>query len=586
MKSLKRTKILTIAALALLIVPSLIQTSSTPRPSAPRVSYNPPPGDIFHAPLSDMGLIGFAQARPEISGLTGSIGASTNTAAQPGPQTISQNALRFITDTSYFPQTETSVAVDPSNPTHVLGGFNDLKFFFCPFLPADCAGSAVPASISGFTVSIDGGSSVLKSSDIQDISLSGTPLTSFGDPSVAASVDGNFFYGSLAIARFGGGNGVMIAKSNPNLFNPSVSCVTDRSNPLTNACWTATFVSGNPGAFPNTFEDKPLIAVDHNKGKFLGSVYVAWDHFNFTTGQSSSSLARCDNLLTSCTMLAGGTLPPLSLTDKFVAFTTPAVDRDGNVAVAWCNYGTRLSFGPVTCKVRSSTAGGTRFGAASTILSFMGPGTTLPNDTVTVGFATEQFRTSSIPSLAVDASPTSTSGNLYFAIQVCTSGHYIAVPLFGAVDNPGNCGFSSILFSSSTNRGLTWSSPAIVSQPAVNAQPWVTVDSTTGNVFVVYYTTQFDPFNHRIDVVASKSTNGGSSFTQVRVTSVSNEPDSDPNMFFYLSPFGGSWVTPQYGDYFQASAIGGTLWVLFTANYAVEAGTFQTDPFLAVLTRQ
>ena len=585
MKSLKTIKILTIVALAILILPSVIQTSSTPRPTGPRVSYNPSPGDIFHAPLSDMGLIGFAQARPEISGLTGSSGTSTNTAGQPGPQTISQNALRFINDASYFPQTETSVAVDPANTNHVLGGFNDLKFFFCPVLPADCASSAVPASISGFTVSVDGGSSVLKSSDIPDISPSNnTLLYSYGDPSIAASVDGNFFYGSLAIAR-NGANGVMIAKSNPNLFNPNISCVTDTSNLVTNACWTDVFVSGNLSPFPNSFEDKPLIAVDHNKGKYFGSVYVAWDHFSIF-GQSSSYLARCDSGLKSCTMLAGGTLPPVSGFDQFVAFTTPTLDRDGNVAVAWCNYGTFISFGPVTCKIRSSPPGGTSFSATSPILSFMGPGTTLPNDTVTIGFATEQFRTFSVPSLAVDASLTSTSGNLYFAIQVCTSGHYIALSLFFIADNPGNCGFSSILFSSSTNAGSTWSSPAVVSQPAVNVQPTVTVDSTTGHVFVVYYTTEFDPFNHRIDVVASKSTNGGSSFTQERVTTVSNEPDSDPNMFFYLSPFGGSWVTPQYGDYFQATAIGGTLWVLFTANYAVEAGTFQTDPFLAVLTHQ
>jgi hypothetical protein len=167
---------------------------------------------------------------------------------------------------------------------------------------------------------------------------------------------------------------------------------------------------------------------------------------------------------------------------------------------------------------------------------------------------------------------------------VCTSGRYLGAPLFG-IDNPGNCGLSSILFLSSSDRGATWSSPITLSKPAVNAQPYITVDPTTGNIFVVYYTTQFDSFNHRIDVVASKSTNGGSSFHQLRITSVSNEPDSDPNMFFYGSSNGGSWTTPQYGDYFQATAVDGKLWVLFTANYVVEQGTFQTDPFLAVLTQ-
>src|SRR5207245_523305 len=103
-----------------------------------------------------------------------------------------------------------------------------------------------------------------------------------------------------------------------------------------------------------------------------------------------------------------------------------------------------------------------------------------------------------------------------------------------------------------------------------------------------YYTTQYDNFNHRIDVVASISNNHGQTFHQSRVTSVSNEPNSDPNMYNYIVPngLGGSFSVPQYGDYFEATARGGTLWVLFTANYAVEAGTFQADPFLAVVNSQ
>ncbi len=119
----------------------------------------------------------------------------------------------------------------------------------------------------------------------------------------------------------------------------------------------------------------------------------------------------------------------------------------------------------------------------------------------------------------------------------------------------------------------------------MNDQPFITVDPATGQVFVVYYTTQFDPFDHRIDVVASTSTNAGQDFHQFRVTSVSNEPNSDPNMYNYVVPggLGSSFIVPQYGDYFEATANKGTLMVLFTANYAVEAGTFQTDPFLEVI---
>jgi hypothetical protein len=590
MTLLKKLKILVIIALAVFLMPVLFPTFS-PTPAKPaRVSYNPFPGDIFHAPLSDMGLLRITLFQGNLSSLSSSASTPIPSSQRSGLQSINQRALRFINDTSYFPQSETTIAVDPANPAHVVGGFNDPKFLFCQVFPPDCTSSGSPASLSGFTVSIDGGLSVLKGSDLPDFNFTApsfpptvVPLISFGDPTIVPSGDGNFLYSSLAVSR-DGGNGVMIAKSNPNLFNPNVSCVTSISAPTTNACWTEIFVYGRTSFFSPTIEDKPVIAVDQSKGPSSGSIYIGWDHFTTFSPRSSSFLARCAGDLSSCTMLSGGPQAILSGTDLFPAFTTPVVDGNGNVYLTWCDYGTYTSLGPVTCKVRSSPPGGANFGPPINILSFMGQGTTLPDAAVTLGFATEQFRTASIPWLTADTSSTPSAGNLYFTIQVCTSGRYLGAPLLG-VDNPGNCGLSSILFTASFDRGATWSSPITLSKPAVNAQPYITVDPTTGNIFIVYYTTQFDPFNHRIDVVVSKSTNGGSSFHQLRITSVSNEPDSDPNMFFYGSSNGGSWTTPQYGDYFQATAVDGKLWVLFTANYVVEQGTFQTDPFLAVLTQ-
>ena len=575
----------------MLLLAAFFPIFSAPQPRTSMVSYNPFPGNTVHAPLSTMALIAISTVTSGIEGIqgvNGSSGSPSATLGQGGPVTIPQNTLRFINDTSYFPQGETSISVDPANTRHVVGGFNDLKYFFCPFLPGDCASSGSPGSIAGFTVSVDGGASVLKGSDLPNLGLDS--VVNYGDPSVAASLDGNFFYSNLAFSLRNFVSGVVIAKSNSSLFNPNVSCVSFGPGQTLNSCWKLVLASSTLSSFPASLEDKPLIAVDHApKDKFTGSVYIAWTHVSFAEGKSTISMSRCDAALASCIPLAGGPLPPLSGNDEFADFATPSVDAAGNVYVAWCNYGTFNSYGPIVCKMRSSPPGGTGFGATSTILSFDGLGSMLPNDLVTIGFATEQFRTFSIPYLAVDQSPRhgpgsmSTSGNLYFTIQVCISGRYIALRE-REVDNPGICGLSAILVSRSIDSGTTWSQPITVSQPAVNAQPTLAVDPFTGDVFVSYYTTQFDPFNHRLDVVVSKSTDGGQTYTQTRITTVSSEPDSDPNMFFYPSPFGGSWVTPQIGDYFQAIAISGTLWVLFTANYAVEAGTFQSDPFLATLT--
>lgn len=535
-----------------------------------------------------MALAALTNATPSVQSVASS-SPQSNLASN--LKTIHQNALRFIIDDSYFPQSETTIAVDPSNPRHVVGGFNDAKYFFCPFLPADCGGS-VPVSLSGFTVSIDGGTTVAKSGSIPNINVTNRLLTSWGDPSIAVSIDGNFFYASIAIVPGGSffGEGIMMAKSNSNLFDPNVSCTTSISTPRSNPCWTDVFVNGTT-IFPNyTFEDKDRIAVDYDPSSpYYGSVYVGWDHF-YTGGFSDSYLARCDANLVHCILVSGGGNPVASGSDPYVSWTTPVVDKNGNVYVAWCNFGTIITLGPVSCRVSSSPPGGTSFSPPVDIVSYMGTGTTLPTDTVILGWATEQFRIAAgLISLTADIS--SKSNNLYFTTPVCTSRHYYQISwLYApvAVDNPGGCGQSAVLFSKSTDGGSSWSSPTTLSKPAVNDQPFVTVDTQTGTVYVVYYTTQYDPFNHRIDVVASVSNNAAASFRQQRVTTVSNEPDSDPGMYNYIvrsNPFGGSFVVPQYGDYFEARAAGGMLWVLFTGNYAVEAGTFQTDPFLAVLSQ-
>jgi len=54
-------------------------------------------------------------------------------------QSIPSGLLRFINDSSYMPQSEESIAVDPNNLGHVVGAYNDARFFLCPVLKAaDC----------------------------------------------------------------------------------------------------------------------------------------------------------------------------------------------------------------------------------------------------------------------------------------------------------------------------------------------------------------------------------------------------------------------------------------------------------------
>lgn len=571
------------------------------------VSYNPAPLNRFHAPLSSPGILGAMANGPDYlalvpSNTNGAAGPTTNT--DPGMADVSVNALRFIQDQSYIPQSETTVGVLSSGgTTYVLSGVNDARYFFCPALPAADCPSGWTFSLSGFslgTAATPSTPSLLMSDDIPGILYHSTVnptylgfLVSWGDPSVAASPDGTFYFASLAIDPATGNNGVMLAKSNAQLLSNPSSCVTPQAMPWMNPCWNTKFVFGSLTGFlsggkahsvPPTFEDKELIAVDNNPSSTTyGDAYMSWDHFN-ADGTSFSYLARCDESLL-CTMLAGGMLPPLSGSDPFAAFTTPAVAPNGAVYVTWCNFGTFTTLGPISCRVRGSPAGGMAFGPTTDILSFDGAGTTFPNDLGLSGFATEQFRTVDIPSLAAFGSPSASgtgSNSLYFVIDACTSRDY-----YGFFDPaiPGNCGTSGILYARSTDGGSTFGTPTTLADGSVNVQPWVTVDPSNGNVSVVYYTTQYDPFNHRIDVVSQYSTDGGATFTLYRVTSVSDEPNADPEMYDYTvaSGFGGSFLVPQFGDYFQAVSMNGNLYVVFTGNYVSELGTLQADPFLAIV---
>jgi len=590
-------------------VPALFGPAAPSPSSHVTVSYNPAPADRFQAPLSSIGLVGVTGAKPgDDGGFLPAPGISALVAPQvSGPN---PNSVRFIADQSYMPQSETTLTttvVDGS--TYAVGGYNDARFFFCSGLPSSDCPSSWTYSLSGFTVARvagNGGATsvqVLASDDLPGLLYSSTGhpsfpgfLASWGDPATATGTEGQIFYASLAIDPVTGNNGIELAVSNSMLISNATACVTTQSTPWSNPCWDATLVYGSLTGYadkngkvfrsPATFEDKELIAVDHDASSpYFGDVYVTWDHFN-ANGTSASYGARCTPALV-CTMISGGGVAPLSGLNSFVAWTMPAVGPDGSVYVSFCNYGTFTTLGPVTCSVARSGAGGTSFGAPVPVLTYVGVGPgwnspALQNATVIVGWATEQYRTSNIPVIAVDTSLNTSAGSVYFVIALCTSPHtYYG---FSQPTEPGLCGQSAVYLSKSANGGATWSSPKVVSPSTgwVNDQPWVTVDPSNGWVVVTFYTSAFDPFQHRLDVLATVGGGGGTAFHSVRVTTVSDEPDSDPAYFDYFtaSGFGGSFIVPQFGDYFQSVANDGTIWSLSTADYAPELGTYQADPFL------
>jgi hypothetical protein len=87
----------------------------------------------------------------------------------------------------------------------------------------------------------------------------------------------------------------------------------------------------------------------------------------------------------------------------------------------------------------------------------------------------------------------------------------------------GNYGFSDVFFSSSTDGGSTWSPPKIVNAlsalPIDHFQPVVASDKT-GKIAVCWYDRRRDKNNFLIDRECGKSSDGGSTWSNTRITTI------------------------------------------------------------------
>lgn len=323
-------------------------------------------------------------------------------------------------------QSETSIAIDPTNPLQLVGGYNDCRGFFLPSRNG----------ISGTSFSTNGGASWTSM-------MSGLPKANpaqfgaRGDPSIDVDSAGNFYYASL-----------YAASSNPSAppFQVSVHKGRFTGSPATLVWDPPTFVTGFASGFG---ADKEHVGVDKRPGST--TLYVAYVNFS-APGNGQVEIARSTD--GGATWSAPVVIAPgAGLVNQG---PVPRVGPDGELYVAW-EVG---AFQPTrSIHIRKSTSWPT-FGPDVVVADVAGTSNPPFNS-----------RTNEFPTLAVDNTSGPNRGRVYVAWND------------GRFGGPGAIG--AILLSHSPNGAAgTWTAPVMLNDDGLPSAtgahhwfPWISVDT-------------------------------------------------------------------------------------------------------------
>ncbi len=389
--------------------------------------------------------------------------------------------------------------------------------------------------------------------------LTNSATLSGGDPALDVASSGTFYYSSLydnfSTSKFPGcpkkapcESAVVVDPS----VQPSVlsSCVGG-------GCWAApkiiadtTFTETPAGG---VFNDKDWIAVDRTSR--ASGLFVTYTAFDLLSGRSTIEMVRCTLDLSSCSAPSAISGPDVITQGSFVA-----VRPDGSVAVTYVSYD---KFPLRVQGVQCSPGTGVAF-------TCVAPATIANINVELFNLVTEGLRVPTLPQIAVDYS--SVHHNRVVVVWNACGSNFVQGNGFQILVCPQ--GFVSAAYTDASTMSGPWT---VLNVTSNGFFPTVSIDSTDGNVSVAYYTTVNDvPWAHRVDLNVSQYSAGAltSSSTITRVTTTSDEPDDDPLLRGFF-----------FGDYIQASANAGTLYLGYTANYAQKGNppTFQQDNYISTI---
>ncbi len=306
----------------------------------------------------------------------------------------------------------------------------------------------------------------------------------WGDPVVAIDKKGNYYH--LHLSKPEDGN-----------YIDRIVCQKSTDKGLT-------FNNGSYAGLNGTkAQDKHWIDVDPESN----TLYISWTQFDKYDSKDPEDRS---NILFSKSLDDGETWSPAMQInsvsgdclddDNTVEGAVPAVSADGSVNISWA--------GPNGLVFNRSEDGGKTWMKDEKKIDDMPGGWTIEISGI--------YRANGLPITKADRSGGEYNGTLYA----------------NWADQRNGLDDTDIWLSKSTDNGVTWSEAIRVNQDKTKRQQfftWMAIDQTNGNLYFVYH----DRRNHNsdsTDVYLSYSTDGGISFTDVKISETAFLPND--SVFF------------------------------------------------------
>jgi hypothetical protein len=474
---------------------------------------NPQPVDFTHnavdAPAPVAGAV-FGNS-PRVK--TGQAICTTET--QTGP-----NANTDCDTATIGPHNETSIAVDPTDSGHILGGANDYQLAINP------GGHVTESVLSRAHVSFDGGQTW---SEYPLYSNSAYQAT--GDPSVAFDADGHAYYATLGF-RFVGPT---------NAQSPDVLVANSGDGGKTWSVARVAAGSGNFGSVGDVLDKEYIAAWGH------GNVVVVYGDFrqaqkgSFVSAKIYSSVSHDHGATWSTPQIISG-----ALDEAFVA--TPVVSSDNRVFVSFLNT-TDLSTGRDDYEfVELDPQTGAALAAPTKVATVIDGFTDYP---IALGRQTYQdsiFRSWAAGNIAVDPVHSNHLAVVWSDMRNSTTP--APADPYTATTN------SDVVVSESTDSGASWGPPEALTIPRDQFMPWGAFDAA-GDLRIGFFDRSYDTANHEYGYTVA--TLGGGS---TQATTTLSDPTTGDRWFAGTLNPSFPFATSFLGDYSNIAVVPGTTTVL------------------------